>query len=133
PVVGDRVTGWDAYVRAAASNRFDARLGLLGGQAAAAGICLQAVGPGAALAAATPTGQVAKYAPYAAERLTALLATCPVTVVDIGSLRDPGDVATGESTTGSRADQVAAIDRRLTEVVTAAPNGANLIVASLSD
>ena len=48
--------------------------------------------PGAALAAATSAGTVTGYAPYDARTLRTQLAACPVTVVDVGAVRDPADV-----------------------------------------
>ena len=132
-VVGGQVPGWASYLRAAGSDGFDARLGLLGDSAAAAGVCVQAVGPGAGLAAARGDGSVAKYASWDPATLLTDLAGCPITLVDIGALRDPSDVAGGETVTASRADQVRAIDARIGQVIDAAPNGADFVVASIAD
>ncbi len=132
-VVGGRVPGWSAYVRAAADDGFDAHLGLLGDRAAAAGVCVQAVGPGAGLAAARSNGSVARYASWDPATLLTDLAGCPITLVDVGALRDPGDVAGGEPVSGSRAEQVMAIDARIGQVIDAAPNGADFVVASIAD
>ena len=59
--------------------------GLLGSLAS----CVTAVGPGAALAAATPSGDVPAYLPSAGQITPAVLARCPLTVVDLGALSYP--------------------------------------------
>src|SRR5580658_9144111 len=56
--------------------------GLLG---RAAG-CATAVGPGAALALASPSGHVASYLPSTSDLTAADLSRCPLTVVDLGVL-----------------------------------------------
>lgn len=129
------VPGWSGFVQTAASKRFGARPGLLGEQLASHGHCVQAVGPGAGVGAATTSGAVPRYAPFDPERLTDLLTACRVTLVDVGSLRDPDDVRADEvpPPTSSRDEQLAAIDARVAQVLAAAPNGADLMLASLSD
>jgi hypothetical protein len=129
------VPGWDTYIRAAAATKFGSHLGTLGEQLASNGQCVQAVGPGAGLAAAYTSGAVPRYAAFDPSQLTGLLSRCRVTLVDVGSLRDPHDVASGERPppSGSRSDQVKAIDARIAEVLTAAPGGSDLVVGSLSD
>jgi hypothetical protein len=128
------VPGWNDYVRAAAAKRFDARPGLLGEELATQGTCVQAVGPGGGVGGAFTSGAVPRYAAWDPKTLTSALAACPVTLVDVGSVRDPEDVAEGEPTPeGTRAEQVKAVDRRIQQVLEAAPGGADLIVASLSD
>jgi hypothetical protein len=59
--------------------------GLLGSLAS----CVTAVGPGAALASATPAGDVSTYLPSAGQLTAAVLARCPLTVVDLGALSYP--------------------------------------------
>ncbi len=132
-VTGGSVPGWSAYVAAAAATHFDSHLGLLADAAATANTCVQAIGPGAGVAAARSDGKVAKYTPWDAASLLTDLAGCPITLVDVGSVRDPADVAGGETTSDSRAQQVARVDARIGQVIDAAPNGADFIVASLSD
>ena len=56
--------------------------GLLGSVAG----CATAVGPGAALALATPAGAVPVYLPAPAAVNSAVLARCPLTVIDLGTL-----------------------------------------------
>lgn len=136
PVVDSGVVpGWDTYVAAAAAKRFDSRPGLLGETLASNNTCIQAVGPGAGVGAAYRSGAVPRYAAFDPDQLTGRLTSCPVTLVDVGSLRDPDDVAEGEQQVGagSRADQVKEIDERLAQVLEAAPSGSDIIVASLSD
>jgi hypothetical protein len=60
----------------------DPSWGLLG---RAAG-CTTAVGPGAALALADPSGHVAAYLPSPSDLSAAVLSRCPLTVVDLGNL-----------------------------------------------
>jgi hypothetical protein len=128
------VPGWNAYVRAASAKKFGSRLGLLGEHLATEGTCVQAVGPGGGVGAALTSGAVPRYAALSPEGLTPALSSCPVTLVDVGSVRDPEEVAEGEKApAGSRAEQVRAIDARIQQVVEAAPDGADLVVASLSD
>ena len=59
--------------------------GLLGGLAS----CATAVGPGAALALATPAGTVPSYLASPSLITAAALARCPLTVVDLGALSYP--------------------------------------------
>jgi hypothetical protein len=132
------VPGWDQYVKAADAKRFGAELGTLGETLASHEQCVQAVGPGAGVGAAYTSGAVPRYAAYDATQLTGELSRCRVTLVDVGSLRDPADLAKGEDAPdgagpGSRKEQAAVIDKRIAEVLKAAPSGSDVIVASLSD
>ncbi len=127
------IPGWQDYVAAADATRFDSTLGTLGDAAAKAGVCVKAIGPGAAIGGARSNGTIERYADYNASTLLTDIAGCPIALVDVGSLREPDDVAEGEPTSGTREEQVAAIDARIGEVIDAAPNGADFIVASLSD
>src|SRR5689334_11518765 len=135
PAADGAVPGWATYRRIAAGKDFDARLGLLGDELARGGGCVRPIGPGAALAAATSAGTVTGYAPYDARTLRAQLAACPVTVVDVGVVRDPADVDPADEVRphASRAAQVRAVDARVGQVLAAAPAGADVLVASLSD
>lgn len=131
---GGMVPRWGEYLRATADRKFDSELGLLGKAAAASDVCIKPVGPGAAIAAAMPDGTVDRYSSYDEANLLVDMNTCPLTIVDVGSVRDPDDVAEGEEAPdASRAEQVKAVDERIGEVITAAPGGADFIVASLSD
>ena len=134
PAVKDgSVVQWPTYLQAAADERFDSRLGLLGDTAAAGRMCLKAVQPFAAAGGARRDGRIQQYSPWSDQQLMVDLNGCPVTLVDVGSLRDPADVALGEPATASRRQQLSEIDRRIGEVIEAGPNGADFVVASLSD
>ena len=135
PAADGAVPGWATYRRIAAGEDFDAHLGLLGDELARGGGCVRPIGPGAALAAATSAGTVTGYAPYDARTLRAQLAACPVSFVDVGAVRDPADVDPADEVrpSASRAAQVRAVDARVGQVLAAAPAGADVLVASLSD
>jgi hypothetical protein len=130
-----RVPHWSEYRAAAAATRFDASPGLLADQVAGHGQCVQAVGPGAALGAARASGVVERYQDYRRSTLPSALTRCAVTLVDVGTVRDPADVSPQDEIrpTTSRAQQVAAIDDRVSAVVKAAPAGTDVILASLAD
>jgi hypothetical protein len=51
--------------------------------------CVTAAGPGAALAVAAPSGDVSSYLPSVSQLTAAVLARCPLTVVDLGALSYP--------------------------------------------
>ena len=88
--------------------------GLLGSLAS----CATAVGPGAALALASAAGAVSAYLPSAGELSAAVLARCPLTVVDLGQI---GGI---ERTVAS------AIDGRLASIAAELPAGTLLLVTS---
>ena len=126
--------GWKAYVRAAAAKKFDSVPGLLGEHLASQGVCVQAVGPGAGVGAAFRSGAMPRYAPFAPDTLTSALAACPVTLVDVGSLRDPKDVAKGERGAQGRPRRAGQGDRPQDPGRhRGGARGADLVVASLSD
>ncbi|MEP6799198.1 MAG: hypothetical protein ABI890_13670, partial [Lapillicoccus sp.] len=128
-VTGNVVTGWETYQRAAAARPYDSLPGTLAATLAAAGQCVAAIGPGAAVGAALPaTGAVAHYRAFDAKSLSEGLVACRTTLVDIGSV----DMGAGASA-APRADQVAALDVRVAAVVAAAPPGADILVVGLSD
>lgn len=124
---GFRVIGFDALATASREAEFRAQLGLLGDSFAAAKTCIQAIGPGAGLAAATSDGKVAKYSPFQATTLVADLAQCPVSIVDVGGISstDPNPTR--------HLEQINGIERRIEFVMDAMPNGADLVVAGLAD
>jgi hypothetical protein len=124
---GFRVIGYDELARASREAEFRAQLGMLGDSFAKARTCIQAVGPGAGLAAATSDGKVAKYSPFQATTLVSDLAQCPVSIVDVGSIdaTDPDHTRHVEKING--------IERRLEQVIDAMPNGADLLVVGLAD
>lgn len=81
--------------------------------------CATAVGPGGALALAGRDGQVASYLPSPAKITAAVLARCPLTVVDLGALGSSG-----------RTGALAAADARLARILAAAPAGATVLVTA---
>lgn len=81
---GGSVTGWSTYVAAAAKNNGDARLGTLADSVPG---CVEAVGGGAALAAARADGTLARYRTPDAVVADPTL-SCPVTLVDAGAQSD---------------------------------------------
>lgn len=126
PVIDDRVGAWDDYVAATRQLRFNARLGTLGDAAAEQDACISAVGPGAALGAARSDGTVAHKTSFEPATLSTALTTCPISLVDIGSLSQ-------SLVDDDRVDRLKEIDNRIGEVLAAAPAGANVIVASMAD
>ena len=102
--------------------KYGPRWGLLA-SAAGAGNCATAVGPGAALALAGPGGAVGSYLPGVAGVSRAVLARCPLTVVDPGSLPAGPGAARGAALRHADA-AVAALTAEL-------PAGATLLVAGL--
>jgi hypothetical protein len=81
--------------------------------------CATAVGPGAALALADSTGHVASYLPAPSDLTAGVLARCPLTVVDLGSL--------GYT---ERASELAAADAELARIAAELPAGSTLLVTA---
>ena len=132
-VANGSVLQWPSYLAAASQERFDSRLGLLGDTAAAGTMCVKAVSPFAAVGGARRDGRIEQYSDWSDQQMLEDLNACPITLVDVGSLRDPGDVAQGEPTDATREAQLREIDARIGQVIEAGPNGADYVVASLSD
>ncbi len=81
--------------------------------------CATAVGPGAALALASPTGRVASYLPSAADLTAGVLARCPLTVVDLGSIGS-----------AERSSALASFDAELARIAADLPAGSTLLVTA---
>ena len=81
--------------------------------------CATAAGPGAALALADRTGHVASYLPAPDQITAAVLARCPLTVVDLGTLGY-----------AERARQLAAADAELARIAAELPPGTTLLVTA---
>jgi len=94
--------------------------GLLGSLAS----CATAVGPGAALALASAAGAVTAYLPTAVDLSAAVLARCPLTVVDLGQVD-----AVDQSTFTERS-LLFAIDRQLARLAAELPSDTLLLVTS---
>ncbi len=90
--------------------------GLLSGQTPG---CATAAGPGAALALADRAGHVASYLLALGQVTAAVLARCPLTVVDLGTLGY-----------AERARQLAAADAQLARIAAALPPGTTLLVTA---
>lgn len=151
------VPRWSEYVDAAGDESFDARPGLLGDTLLAEGKTTAAVGPGAAIALATPSpdGRQASVAhafegavdgaagtvdpTQLAEDVQRALALNPdVLVVDLGEIRDPAQRGSGDpALTGAfatpRAEQLRRLDTRLGLVLGQMPKEATVVIASLAD
>jgi hypothetical protein len=110
---GAQLPGWDEIVAENAGGIYDAQPGRLGDELAAAGVCVSAVGPGAATAAADSSGRVSS---YVEDLDDADLAACPLTVIDLGA-----------------ANNLARVDAQLAAVVAASPDDATLLLAGISD
>jgi hypothetical protein len=104
--------------------------------------CTTAVGPGAALALASPAGAVTAYLPTAADLSAVVLARCPLIVVDLGQVGAQGQVgaegqvsaegksnAEGQSSVAERS-RVSAIDRQLARLAAELPSDTLLLVTS---
>jgi hypothetical protein len=86
--------------------------------------CATAVGPGAALALASPAGAVPSYLPSAGDLSAAVLARCPLTVVDLGQV-----TVNGQNHTNSSERLVAStIDHQLAQIAAKLPPGTLLLV-----
>ena len=146
------VPRWDSYLAQARAGPFDAHPGLLGRTLADRQLTAAAVGPGAAIALATPDGTVAHAFAgptdgpagsadpqlLAAGVAQALKLRPDVLVVDLGAIRDPAELLPGEPRpTGaygaSRADQVTRLDTRLGLITGILPADATVVLASLAD
>ena len=111
---GARIAALPAIIRANRPYHEAPQWGLLSSLAS----CATAVGPGAALALASPAGTVASYLPSAAGLSAPVLARCPLTVIDLGQ------VAASERV------RVAAVDRQLAAIAAELPPDTLLLVTS---
>lgn len=126
PVVEGQLARWDRYVQATTELRFNAQLGTLGDAATGDGICISAVGEGAAVGAARSDGSIDHHTSFDPATLSSALTTCPISLVDVGSLSQ-------NLVDADRAVRLQQIDERIGAVLRAAPAGANVIVASMAD
>ena len=130
------VAGWQSLVATAAGRPYGSMLGTLSQALEKNGQCISAIGPGAALGAAAPSGGVVpRFQSLDVSNLRVGLAACPTSLVDVGAIRDPGDIDPADPVQPalSHDRQVAALDRRVGQVVAAAPHGADIMVVSLAD
>ena len=111
---GAHIPALPAIIRANLPYHESPQWGLLGSLAG----CATAVGPGAALALASPTGAVASYLPSPADLSPPVLARCPLTVIDLGQIA------------AAERGRVAAVDRQLAVIAAELPPGTLLLVTS---
>ena len=136
PGDGAAVPGWDLLLAAQEEQTYDTQLGLLGDRVAAAGLCATAVGPGAALALAQSDGVATRYLPGLAGVDQDLLAACPVTVVDLGSIPPPGELGdeeAEEAAAGAQRSAAAAVDAALDRLLQDVPENVAVLVAGIAD
>ncbi|PKW26019.1 hypothetical protein [Phycicoccus duodecadis] len=115
PVTDGVVPRWSEYLARARADGYDARPGTLAQRLEAAGACVAATGPGAAVAAADPSGHVRTVAAGAGS-------PCPVLLVDGGTL--PVDPS-------ARAEALRALDSLVSGY--ASRPGTRLVVAGIGD
>ena len=139
---GRMVPGWGVYQREAARRDYGAEPGTFGQQISDAGVTATAIGPGPAIALADPDGilraqyQTREYEPVLlAKQIYAAATPGSLVMVDVGSVRDPGDLLPGdlETLAGDRRTQVTKIDQAVGGVRFGAPFGSTLLVASIGD
>ncbi len=106
------------------------RIGALGAALQSAGLCATAIGPGAALAAATPSGDVAQVGYHTDE--AALYRRCALTIVGLRDLQVVGPEDT-RANPSVRRTAVARVDTALRQVVAALPAHTLLLVAGISE
>ena len=129
---GAVVAEYPALLSSNAKGRYEDEVGLLGDTLEAAGKCVTAVGPGAALAAADARGRVPVYLPGDAAVGADTFTRCPLTVVDAGTVIEP-DLAGMQVTPTPRAEQVRAVDQRVGEVLAAVPDDATVLLMGVAD
>jgi hypothetical protein len=98
-------------------------------RAAGPGRCSTAIGPGAALALASPSGRVSGYLPSLSAATRSTFARCPLTAVDLGPVPD----ASAPGGAQARAATVRADDRALARIDAELPAGSILVVAAPAD
>jgi hypothetical protein len=86
--------------------------------------CTSAFGPGAAVAAARPFGRVDKYEPALTADARRLFASCPISMVDLGTISGSGT---------EREAEVEAADANLAQVLAARPDRSLVLIAGVSD
>jgi hypothetical protein len=86
--------------------------------------CTNAFGPGSAIAAARPFGRVDTYEPAMSADARRLFASCPISMVDLGTISGSGT---------EREAQVEAADATLAKVLAARPERSLVLVAGVSD
>ncbi|QJW38027.1 hypothetical protein [Cellulosimicrobium protaetiae] len=143
---GARVDGWDDLVALQQGSGYQAHLGVLGDALAgdgttgsASAVCATAVGPGAALALADSSGDVARYRDVSSVTTPGGDAfACPVTVVDAGDATAPPvdpDLPAEERAAlraSLRTDRLASVDATVGAVLDEVPSGTTVLVVDVA-
>ena len=117
--VDGSVPDWVDYAVAAGKDPYGARPGLLGTTLRRSDVCVEAVGPGAAIGAAEERGRVTLYATDLPDTLD-----CTVTLVDAGTLPAEGP---------TRTQALERLDALVGDVLDRIPSGARVVVAGIGD
>ncbi len=94
------------------------------------GGCATAVGPGAGLALASRTGHVDSYLPSPDTLPRAVLARCPLTLIDLGNLPNPAGRPSASSGVTSRSAALRAADRAIASLTSNLPTNSTLVLLS---
>jgi hypothetical protein len=120
--IGANLPGQQTVVR---YNKEQQPWGAIPGALAESVRCTVAVGPGAAVAAARPFGRVDRYVPTLPANPADLLASCVLSIVDLGTVAGDDPVV--------RAAAAARADAALARVLAARPPRSLVVVAGVSD
>jgi hypothetical protein len=120
--IGANLPGQQTAVR---YNKEQQPWGTIPGALAESVRCTAAIGPGAAVAAARPFGRVDRYAPTLPANPAELLASCVLSIVDLGTVS--GDDPAVRAAAAQRADAA------LARVLAARPDRSLVVVAGISD
>ncbi len=139
PGADGAVPRWDVYLAERDASTYGSSLGLLGALLEDRGLEAIGVGPGAAIALASPEGNVAgEHVPWSEDpadvgvAVAGALGAKDLVVVDAGAVLDDAEVGSAEA--ASRAGQVAVVEARVAAVVEAlGGSDATLLLASLAD
>jgi hypothetical protein len=118
---------------------FEATIGTLAHSEQAAGKCVTAIGPGAALGATDPKGYVQHYVPGIDAARGADWSRCATTLVDVDDVFQAHRQAAGsdgeptEIPAAARAAASARADARIGQTLAALPKGTSVVVAGISD
>ena len=128
---GAEVPGFADLRSRNADGRYSADIGLLGDAVISAGGCITAIGRGAALAAADSSGRLPSYLASNAPLDAATFERCDLTIVDAGSLVPL--TLTRPEDAGPVLRRLVAADKRIGDVIAAAPTAATVIVIGMAD
>jgi hypothetical protein len=95
--------------------------------------CTEAIGPGAAVAAARPFGRVDRYEPRLPPDPRAALSSCVLSIVDAGTIADREPAVRDPDAPPAPRPGVRAADRIVAEVLAARPADSLVLVAGVSD